>query len=280
MRLAWTIVALALMLPISAAAQTLERIRDSGVFKIGYRDDAAPYSYKNKIDQPAGYSVALCQVIATDVAAELNIAELAVEYVPVTTADRFDAIEDGKIDLLCGATTATLKRRERVDFSVPTFIDGAGVLLRKDGPETFADLAGKKVGVRAATTTEEALKNTLERQRMEATVVLLDSHEDGLAKLEAGEIAAYFADQGILIFLISRSKTPDNLRLGEGQFTLEPYGLGLRRGDSDFRLAVDRSLSRLYRSGEVERIFKNNFGANATQSELLRALYVISALPE
>jgi ABC-type amino acid transport substrate-binding protein len=200
--------------------------------------------------------------------------------VPVTTADRFDAIEDGKIDLLCGATTATLKRRERVDFSVPTFIDGAGVLLRKDGPATFANLAGKKVGVRAATTTEEALKNTLERQRMEATVVLVDSHEDGLAKLEAGEIAAYFADQGILIFLISRSKTPDNLRLGERQFTLEPYALGLSRGDTDFRLAVDRSLSRLYRSGEVERIFKNNFGANATQSELLRALYVISALPE
>jgi ABC-type amino acid transport substrate-binding protein len=280
MRLAWMIVALALALPVSAAAQTLERVRDSGVFKIGYRDDAAPYSYKNAIGQPAGYSVALCQAIAADVAAEVGKAELAVEYVPVTTADRFDAVEDGKIDLLCGATTATLKRRERVDFSVPTFIDGAGVLLRTDGPETFADLAGKKVGVRAATTTEEALNVTLERQGMEATVVPVDSHEDGLAKLEAGEIEAYFADQGILIFLISRSKAPGNLRLGEGQFTLEPYALGLRRGDADFRLAVDRSLSRLYRSGEVERIFKNNFGANATQSELLRALYVISALPE
>jgi ABC-type amino acid transport substrate-binding protein len=280
MRLAWTIVALALALPISAAAQTLDRVRDSGVFKIGYRDDAAPYSYKNAIGQPAGYSVALCQAIATDVAAELNIAELAVEYVPVTTADRFDAIEAGKIDLLCGATTATLKRRERVDFSVSTFIDGAGVLLRTDGPETFADLDGKKVGVRAATTTEEALNNTLERQGMQATVVPVDSHEDGLAKLEAGEIAAYFADQGILIFLISRSNAPDSLKLGEGQFTLEPYALGLSRGDSDFRLAVDRSLSRLYRSGEVDRIFKNNFGAQASQSELLRSLYLISALPE
>lgn len=280
MRLAWTIVALALALPITAAAQTLDRVRDSGVFKIGYRDDAAPYSYKNAIGQPAGYTVALCQAIAADVAAEVDLAELAVEYVPVTTADRFDAIEDGKIDLLCGATTATLKRRERIDFSLPTFIDGAGVLLLVDGPESFADLAGKNVGVRAATTTEEALNVTLERQGMEATVVPVDSHEDGLAKLEAGEIEAYFADQGILIFLISRSKAPDGLRLGEHQFTLEPYALGLRRGDTDFRLAVDRSLSRVYRSGEVERIFKNNFGADAVQSELVRALYLISALPE
>jgi ABC-type amino acid transport substrate-binding protein len=273
-------VAVALVLPMSAAAQTLERIRDSGVLKIGYREDAAPYSYKNAIGQPAGYTVALCQAVATDIADEVGLAELAVEYVPVGTSDRFSALQQGRIDLLCGATTATLARRELIDFSVPTFIDGAGVLLPADGPDSFAGLAGQNVGVRAATTTEEALRNTLRRQGMEATVVPVDSHEDGLARLEAGEIAAYFADQAILIFLISGSQAPNDLKVGEGQFTLEPYALGMQRGDDDFRLAVDASLSRLYRSGEVDRIFRNSFGANATQSEILRALYLISALPE
>jgi len=279
MRLAW-IVAAALMLPMSVAAQTLERIRDSGVLKIGYREDAAPYSYENAIGQPAGYTIALCQSVATDIADEVGLAELAVEYVPVGTGDRFSALQEGRIDLLCGATTATLARRALIDFSVPTFIDGAGVLLRADGPDSFAELAGESVGVRADTTTEEALRNTLRRQSMEATVVPVDSHEDGLARLEAGEITAYFADQAILIFLVSGSQAPDDLKVGEGQFTLEPYALGLQRGDDDFRLAVDASLSRLYRSGEVDRIFKNSFGANATQSEILRALYLISALPE
>ena len=279
MRLAW-IVAVALVLPVSAAAQTLERVRDSGVLKIGYREDAAPYSYKNAIGQPAGYSVALCQAVATDIAAEVGLAELAVEYVPVGTEDRFSALQEGRIDLLCGATTATLARRAVIDFSIPTFIDGAGVLLRADGPDRFAGLAGQNVGVRAATTTETALRNTLQRQGMEATVVPVANHDEGLAKLEAGEIAAYFADQAILVFLISGSQAPDGLKLGEGQFTLEPYALGMQRGDDDFRLAVDTSLSRLYRSGEVERIFRNSFGANASQSEVLRALYVISALPE
>jgi polar amino acid transport system substrate-binding protein/glutamate/aspartate transport system substrate-binding protein len=279
MRLAWA-VAVALMLPMSVAAQTLERIRDSGVLKIGYREDAAPYSYENAIGQPAGYTIALCQSVATDIADEVGLAELAVEYVPVGTGDRFSALQEGRIDLLCGATTATLARRALIDFSVPTFIDGAGVLLRADGPDSFAELAGESVGVRADTTTEEALRNTLQRQGMEATVVPVDSHEDGLARLEAGEITAYFADQAILIFLVSGSQAPDDLKVGEGQFTLEPYALGLQRGDDDFRLAVDASLSRLYRSGEVDRIFKNSFGANATQSEILRALYLISALPE
>jgi ABC-type amino acid transport substrate-binding protein len=279
MRLAW-IVAVAVVLPVSVAAQTLERVRDSGVLRIGYREDAAPYSYKDAIGQPTGYTVTLCQAVATDIAAEVGRAELAVEYVLVNTEDRFKALQDGKIDLLCSADTATLARRALIDFSIPTFIDGAGVLLRADGPDNFAGLAGQKVGVRAATTTEEALRNTLERQGMEATIIPVDSHEDGLAKLQAGEITAYFADQAILIFLAMRSDAPEKLKVGERQFTLEPYALGLQRGDDDFRLAVDTSLSRLYRSGEIERIFKNSFGANASQSEILRALYVISALPE
>lgn len=279
MHLAW-LAAVALVLPMVAAAQTLERIQDSGVLKIGYREDAAPYSYKNAIGQPAGYTIALCQAVATDIAAEVGRAELAIDYVPVDTDDRFGALQEGRIDLLCGATTATLSRRALVDFSVPTFIDGAGVLLRADGPDSFAGLAGQTIGVRDATTTEEALRNTLRRHGMDATVVPVDNHEDGLARLEAGEIAAYFADQAILIFLMSSSQTPQALKLGEGQFTFEPYALGMQRGDHDFRLAVDTSLSRLYRSGEVDRIFKNSFGANASQSEILRALYLISALPE
>jgi ABC-type amino acid transport substrate-binding protein len=279
MRLAWIVAAL-LVLPQSVAAQTLERIRDSGVLRIGYREDAAPHSYKNAIGQPAGYSVALCQAVATDVAAEVGRAELAVEYVLVNTEDRFKALQDGRIDLLCSADTATLARRALIDFSIPTFIDGAGVLLRADGPDDFAKLAGQKLGVRAATTTEEALRNTLKRQGMAATIIPVDNHEDGLAKVQSGEITAYFADQAILIFLAMRSEAPEKLKVGERQFTLEPYALGLQRGDDDFRLAVDTSLSRLYRSGEIERIFKNSFGANANQSEILRALYLISALPE
>ena len=118
MRLAW-IVALALMLPVAAAAQTLERVRDSGVLKIGYRDDAAPYSYTNAIGQPAGYTIALFQAVATDIAAEVGRAELAIEYVLVDTGNRFSAIQEGRIDLLCSADTATLGRRKLIDFSVP-----------------------------------------------------------------------------------------------------------------------------------------------------------------
>jgi polar amino acid transport system substrate-binding protein/glutamate/aspartate transport system substrate-binding protein len=280
MRLVGALMAMILALPSWASAQTLDQVRESGVLKIGYREDATPFSYKNAIGQPAGYTIELCQGVATAIAADIGRAQLALEYVPVTAANRFDAITSGQIDLLCGATTATLTRRETVDFSLGTFIDGGGVLLPADAPDSFGDLAGKKVGVNAGTTTEAALARALERHGIEATVVLVDSHEEGLAKLEAGEIAAYFGDQAILIFLAAGSAAPEKLKLGDGQFTLEPYALAMRRGDDDFRLAVDRALSNIYRAGEAGRMFKNNFGAKAVPSELLRALYVINTLPE
>ena len=222
----------------------------------------------------------MCRNVATDVGKELDLAEISIEYVPVTTEDRFEAIADGRIDILCGATTATLSRRELVDFSVATFVDGASVLLGPDGPENFEGLAGKRVGVRAATTTEEALRNTMERLSMEAEVVAVESHEDGLKQLLSGDLAAYFADRAILIFLAMGSEGGEGLRLSEQYFTHEPYALALARGDNEFRLVVDRTLSRMYRSGDIKQIFANSFGANAAQSDLLKALYVISSLPE
>ena len=196
---------LSVLAAAGAQAQTLDRIRDSGSFKIGYREDAAPFAYKDALGEAAGYSVELCRTVAANVKETLGLAQMTVEYVPVTTEDRFQAVQDGRIDLLCGATTVTLSRRELVDFSLFTFIDGAGVLLRRDGPQDFEGLAGTKVGVRRATTTEAALSSALAQQGLEVEVVPVESHEDGLAKLRAGEVQAYFADRGILVYLLLRS---------------------------------------------------------------------------
>jgi ABC-type amino acid transport substrate-binding protein len=278
-RLIWLTLISCAVASADASAQTLERIRDSGSFRIGYRADAAPYAHKDSFGEAVGYSVELCRAVAAHVKETLGLAELELEYLTVTTEDRFQALQDGRIDLLCGATTVTLARRELVDFSLFTFIDGAGVLLRKDGPQDFEGLAGMKVGVRSATTTEQALSNTLAQQGLEVEVVPVESHEDGLAQLRAGDIQAYFADRSILIWLLLQSGDED-LWLSERQFTYEPYALALARGDDDFRLAVDAALSRLYRTGAINQIFTAAFGSNAKQSDILKALYVINALPQ
>ena len=263
-----------------ASADTLDRIGQEKAIRIAYREDAPPFSYKDKIGEPSGFMVDLCRAVAKHLADQRSLSSLNVVYVPVTAADRFEAIAQQKADLLCEPTSVTLSRREQVDFSIPTFLDGAGLMVRSDGPKNLRDLAGKKVGVLAGTTTEEALRNTLKEAGIAGDVVAAKTHGEGLAMLDDGKISAYFGDRSILLFLIKQSKAPDRLRLGDDYLSVEPYALALPRGDSDFRLAVDRALSHIYRSGEIVSIFQRTFGGKAEPSQILRTLYVISGLPD
>ena len=224
--------------------------------------------------------VDLCRAVAKKLAEQRNFSDLKVVYVPVTAADRFEAITQQKADLLCEPTSVTLSRRELVDFSIPTFLDGASLMVRADGPKNLRDLAGQKIGVLAGTTTEEALRNTLKEAGIAGDVVAAKTHGEGLAMLDDGKISAYFGDRSILLFLIKDSKAPEKLRLADDYLSVEPYALALPRGDNDFRLAVDRALSHIYRSGEIVSIFQRSFGGKAEPSQILRTLYVISGLPD
>jgi ABC-type amino acid transport substrate-binding protein len=263
-----------------AAAGTIEKLRQDKTLRIAYREDAPPFSFKDAIGEPAGFMVDLCRSVAKNLAAQLNLSDLKIAYVPVTGANRFEAIETGKADLLCEPTSATLSRREHVDFSIATFVDGASLLVAGEGPGEFGALAGKKIGVLAGTTTEQSLRDTLASAKINAEVVPAKTHDEGLAMLDQGTIAAYFGDRAILTYLAAKSSAPGKLRLANNYLSVEPYALALARGDSDFRLAVDRALSRIYRSGEIAAIFADAFGDKTQPTDTLKTLYLISALPE
>src|SRR5205823_7127347 len=141
---------------------------------------APPFSFKDKNGEPAGFMVDLCRAVAKKVAEERNLPSLNVAYVPVTAADRFDAITQLKADLLCEPTSATLSRRQLVDFSIPTFLDGASLMIRKDGPHDLKAMSGRKVGVLAGTTTEQGLRDTLKAAGITADVVPVKTHAEGL----------------------------------------------------------------------------------------------------
>jgi ABC-type amino acid transport substrate-binding protein len=258
---------------------TLDRIRQDKTIRIAYREDAQPFSYKDSLGEPAGYMVDLCRAVAKKLTQQMKLT-LSVIYVPVTAVDRFDAIAQHKADILCEPTSATLTRREVVDFSIPTFVDGASLIIRAGGPHDLQGLAGRKIGVLGGTTTEEALRNTLKDQGITANVSLAKSHGEGLAMLDDGKISAYFADRSILVFLIRSSKAPEKLMLADDYLTIEPYALALPRDDGDFRLAVDRALSHIYRSGEIKPIFEHTFAGQAAPSPIVKTLYLISGLPD
>jgi polar amino acid transport system substrate-binding protein/glutamate/aspartate transport system substrate-binding protein len=265
----------------SAAAGTIDKLRQDKTLRIAYREDAPPFSFKDDKGEPAGFMVDLCRSVSKSLASQLGLEELKLAYVPVTAASRFDAIETGQADLLCEPTTATLSRREHVSFTVPTFVDGASLLVQGDGgPHDLYGLAGKKIGVLGGTTTQQELVNTLAAAKIVSDVVPAKTHDEGIKTLLDGGTAAYFGDRGILMYLAARSGALDKLRLANANLTIEPYALALPRGDEDFRLAADRALSRIYRSGEIAQIFAHYFGANVAPSDTLKTLYMLSALPE
>jgi polar amino acid transport system substrate-binding protein/glutamate/aspartate transport system substrate-binding protein len=271
----------AALIALSGAVQagTLDRLRQDSTIRIAYRRDAPPFSYQNGEDKPTGFIVDLCQAVAKRLSEQVNVPSLKLSYVPVTAADRFDAIRQGKADLLCEATTVTLDRRKLIDFSIDTFVDGAGLLTTADGPKTLRAMEGQAIGVLAGTTTEQALRNTLSAAGINANVSLANTHAEGLAMLDSGKVKAYFADRSILWVLQANSKAPGTLRLADEYLTIEPYALGLPKGDDDLRLEVDRALSAIYRSGAIVEILERTFGKNFQHSPMLEALYLVSAIP-
>ena len=278
-------IALAWLIPTATLAQdlqgTLKKIKDSGTIVIGYREQSLPFSFRGDDGKPTGYSIDLCQRIVTGVQQQLKLPKLDVKWVAVTVDTRIPAVVNGTIDLECGSTTNSLSRQEQVDFSHMTFVDGASLLVKLSGNfATLQDLGGKKIGVIPGTTTEGALKSVLQKTSVTAQIVTITDHRGGLAALESGSIDAYASDRVILIGLAATAADPGQFAIGEQYLSYEPYGFMLRRGDAPFRLAVNRVLSSLYRSGEIMQIYNRWFGKLGRPGNILIAMYALHALPE
>jgi ABC-type amino acid transport substrate-binding protein len=273
--------ALAGPLTAQTTGGTLAKIRDARTIALGYRTDATPFSFADRNGQPAGYTVDLCTRIAASIKSALNLPELRVRWVPVTPDNRIDLVRRGEVDLECGTTTATLGRQEQVDFSNPTFVDGGGLLVRVDSKVShLKDLAGRKVAVGRNTTAARRLPEALKARGVTTQIVLVANAEEAIALLEAGSVDAYANDRIILLGAATRARDPGRLVLTDEDFSVEPYGLMLRRDDSAFRLAVNRGLAEIYRGDAIQEIYDRWLAALGRPSVLLQSIYYVNALPE
>jgi glutamate/aspartate transport system substrate-binding protein len=276
--------ALALSLP--ASAQTLDKIRNSGVIKLGYIDGAAPFSYTDGNGQPQGYSVELCNAVADGVGAQLKRKGLKVRWVKLTIQDRIDAVRAGKVDLECSTTTWTLSRQKLVDFSLVTFVDGGSLLVKGDAQlGRLADFGGKRIAVIGGTTTERSLRAALERRTVKAELVGIKTRDEGLGLLREGQVDGLASDRTALIGVVVMSGGKGGVgagqyRLLDQDFSIEQYALMMKRGDHDFRLAVNSVLAHIYRSGAIEEIYGRWLGPLGPPSVLLSATYFIQNLAE
>jgi glutamate/aspartate transport system substrate-binding protein len=259
---------------------TLDRVRATRTISMGYRSSSVPFSFVGAEGKPTGYSVELCSRVADGIRHDLAMPDLEIRWVPVDVETRQPALLNGAIDLECGSTTNTLSRQEQVDFSLTTFITG-GSLLVLAGTDPEGEFRDIRIAVIPGTTTERTLKDVIGTLGPGGVQLLaVKDHADGLAAIESKSADAYASDRAILIGLVLASGDPTRFALMNRYFSYEPYGLMLRRGDPAFRLAVNRVLARLYRTGEIQPIYERWFGQWGTPSGLLIALFALEGLPE
>jgi glutamate/aspartate transport system substrate-binding protein len=260
-------------------AGTLAQIKKTGVIRIGYRQSLPPMSFVDKEGRPVGYSVEICEQIASKTRSTIG-SDVKIQYVPVTAEDRFKALVDNRIDILCGATTRTLSRGEIVDFTQLTFVTGGSFMTLK-GNRIVNNFGGKKIGVVKGTTTLSSLKQLLAETGTDAGIVVFDDTDDGFKALVEGKIDALSADQVVLIGLALASGDPRQFTVLSELFSYEPFALAVRRNDADFRLVADRVISELYRNGQILKIYDKWFGGfSSGRSTAFEALIKLNAIPE
>jgi ABC-type amino acid transport substrate-binding protein len=268
---------------ISASAQSpvLDRIRQTGVIKLGYIDAAAPFSIKGADGEPQGYSVDLCRAVAEGIRKQYDIAKLAVQWTLLTLQDRIEAVRSGRVDLECSTTTWTLTRQESVDFSLITFIDGVSILSKSRSQlYKFGDFEGRRIAVITGTTAVSVLSDALRRRSIKAEVVPVANRPQALKMIEAGEVDGLASDRIALIGTVLRDPGETVFRLLDEDFSVEQYALALPKGNHDFRLAVNRVLARLYRTGDIAPIYNRWLGPLGPPSVLLTATYFVQAISE
>jgi glutamate/aspartate transport system substrate-binding protein len=260
---------------------TLAKIKAAQLITVAFSGDSLPFSYVERDNQPAGYSIDLCKRVIAGIGRAIGMPEIKVNWVVDTVPNRISMVAGGKADLECANTTQTQSRLREVDFSNLIFVDGGGIMVRSDSTiNGFSDLAGKSVAVTAGTTTEKRLNTMLKSRLVDAKVVLVKDGVEGVAMLQSGAVAAFASDKIKLVGLAAQAKDPNSFALLAEDLSFEPYAFMIPRNDSAYRLVVNSALTQIYVSGEIESIFAKWLGKLGRPSGLLAAMYLLNAIPE
>jgi ABC-type amino acid transport substrate-binding protein len=263
------------------APNTLAKIKAAKAINIAFSGDSLPFSFVAAGNKPAGYSIDLCNRIVAAIGRAVGDPDLKVNWISGSVSERLQAVASGKADMDCANTTVTQSRLREVDFSNLIFVDGGGFLVTNDSTiNRFVDLGGKKIAVIKGTTTEQRLNAALKSRLVNAQIVLINDGNEGIALLASGGADAYAGDKIKLIGLAAQAKEPQRFAMLTEDLSFEPYALALPRGDSAFRLEVNKALTHIYASGEIEGIFAEWLGKLGRPSGLLAAMYLLNAIPE
>jgi ABC-type amino acid transport substrate-binding protein len=267
---------------------TLKKVNESGVLRIGHRENSPPFAFLDSKGKPIGYALDLCAVVVEEVVAELR-KDIRVEYRPVTPENRFDLLNSGAIDLECGSTTNNFERRKVAAFSPTMFVTGTKLLVRRSsGIRYFRDLQGKTVVLTRGTVQAQAIPRLAERQKLGIRFVTAEDHRQSFELLDTGKADAFANDDVQLYGMLAQTKSKGSGYQVVGEFlTYADYALMLRKDDPEFAAVVELAFARLAGSREIVAIYEKWFlkplpsGArlNLPMSPHLEELFRVQGLP-
>ena len=249
---------------------TLKKIKDSGTVTLGYRASSIPFSYLNKVHEPIGYSIDLCNEIVKEISSELKGVEIGVAYKLVRAETRIPAVRSGEIDLECGSTTADFQRKKQVAFSPIFFIAGTKILVpRSSAISSYRDLRDKTVVVTVGTTNEAAVRAISEKQDLNIKLLVGKDHAESFDLLKEGKADAFATDDVLLYGLVATTHTGDQYHVVGEYLSYDPYGLMYRKDEPEFDAVVDRTFTRLAQSRELVQLYNKWFQQRLPTGETL-----------
>jgi glutamate/aspartate transport system substrate-binding protein len=239
---------------------TLKKVKDNGFISVGHRESSIPFSYYDDKNQVVGYSQDLVMMVVDAVKKRLNLPNLEVKLIPVTSQNRIPLVQNGTIDIESGSTTNNLERQQQVSFSDTMFIIGTRLLVKKDsGIKDFADLKGKNVVVTAGTTSERLIREMNGKNKMGMSIISAKDHGESFLTLQSGRAVAFMLDDALLAGERAKARKPEDWVIVGAPQSKEAYGMMLKKGDNDFKKLVDETIAQAETSGEAAKLYQKWF---------------------
>ncbi|SMP23300.1 amino acid ABC transporter substrate-binding protein, PAAT family [Laceyella tengchongensis] len=229
---------------------SLEQIKQRGKLVAGVKYDTHLFGYKDPADgQVKGFEIDLMKELAKRMLGD----ESKLELKEVNSKTRIKLLNGGDIDLICATMTISEKRKKEVDFSRVYFMAGQSLLVPNNSPiKTVHDTKGKKVATAKGATSGNNLKSV----EPDAQIQLYENYADAFTALRAGQVDALTTDDSILMGM---QQQDPNFKLVGGQFTKEPYGIGLKKGANELRAYVDQFLDQIIADGTYANLYMKWF---------------------
>jgi len=253
----WVISILLASVGSTSAQPTLEKIDKSGVLIIGTRTGSPPFAYVNKSNEWVGFSIELVEKAVVPALAKKLNKQIRLEKKESAPQTRIPLLTSNAVDLIAETMTDTQSRRDQVDFSLTFFVTGAQFLVKKGTPiKNIQSVAGKRIAAQQGSTNAKII-----RERV-PTAKLLEFPDQPAAfqALAQGQVQAYTNDGVQLAGLRAKAPRPDEWSVVGEFFSYEPYGMALRKNDSDFRQVVNVGLMDAVSSGLYFQLYDKWFG--------------------